>query len=296
MSDESIPYIDIHAHLNFAAYDTDRQAVLDRMRAAGVYAINVGTQASTSQIAVDMADQHEHLFAIIGLHPIHTDASYHDTDEIGQEGIAFTSRGEVFDSAYYRALAAHSRVVGIGETGLDYYRTSPDSLEKQKAAFHAQIALALECDLPLMLHIRPSQKSYDAYDDVLEILKPYKEIHGDRLRGNVHFFAGTPEIAQAFIGLGFYISFTGVITFASGFKELVKAVPLDRIMSETDCPYVTPEPYRGIRNEPTYVIEVVKRIALWKECSETEVKRTLYENACRLFKIGGRNQTPSTKI
>ncbi len=278
-------YIDIHAHVNFAVYDEDRAEVIARAQDADMDIINVGTQLSTSHKAVEIAKQYDNAYAIVGLHPIHTDASYHDADEIGSETKEFTSRGEVFNSTAYRELARHPKVVGIGETGLDYYRTSPDSLEKQRTAFHAQIELACELNLPLMLHIRPSQGSFDAYDDVLEILRPYKDTHGERLRGNVHFFAGSPDIAHAFIDLGFFISFTGVITFASGFKELVQAIPLDRIMSETDCPYVTPEPYRGKRNEPLYAIEVVKRIAKWKGMNEDEVADQIRKNAKELFGV-----------
>lgn len=278
-------YIDIHAHLNFAAYDDDRDDIIKKLKEHHITVINVGTQESTSTKAVAIAHSYDHAYAIVGLHPIHTDASYHDTDEIGAEGEGFTSRGEVCDYDFYKKLAQHPRVVGIGETGLDYYRTSADSLEKQITAFHTQIQLAIDLDLPLMLHVRPSAGSYDAYEDVLEILRPYHQKHGKRLRGDVHFFAGTIEIAQEFIDLGFYISFTGVITFASGFKELVRAIPLDRIMSETDCPYVTPEPHRGKRNEPTYVTEVVKRIAHWKGLSEEEVAERIMQNAQELFGI-----------
>lgn len=278
-------YIDIHAHVNFAIYDQDRDEVIERARNANMAIINVGTQISTSRIAVDIADTHDYVYAIVGLHPIHTDASYHDADEIGTETPPFTSRGEVFDVDAYRELAQHPKVVGIGETGLDYYRTSPSSIALQEQAFKAQIELAIELDKPLMLHIRPSQGSYDAYEDVLAILRPYKERYGETLRGNVHFFAGTPEIAQAFIDMGFFISFTGVITFASGFKELVQAIPLEYILSETDCPYVTPEPHRGKRNEPLYTTHVVERIAKWKGLSVDEVADQIMENAKKLFKI-----------
>ena len=165
------------------------------------------------------------------------------------------------------------------------FRSDPSSLEKQRAAFHAQIALAVELDLPLMLHIRPSADSLDAYHDVLSILTEYKREHGDRLRGNAHFFAGDTDIARQFIDLGFTISFTGVITFASEYAEVIRAIPLEHIMSETDCPYVTPTPHRGQRNEPVYVAEVVKKIAEIKQLPLDQVAAQLFENAKRLYQL-----------
>lgn len=279
-------YIDTHAHMNFAIYDLDRDDVLARLRDTNTWVINVGTQQDTSRLAVELAEQHVGLFAIVGLHPIHADVSHHDAQELGEEGKGFTSRGEVFDVDFYRALAQSSqKVVGIGECGLDYYRKESASLEKQLTAFHAQIALALELDLPLMLHIRPSAGTYDAYHDVLEILKPYKEKHGEKLRGNAHFFAGDTAIAEQFIAIGFTISFTGVITFAPEYAEVIKNIPLQHIMSETDCPYVTPVPHRGTRNEPVYVSEVVKKIAEIKEMELEEVQKILFENTQRMYRL-----------
>jgi TatD DNase family protein len=280
------PYIDIHCHVNFNAYEPDRDEVIQRALDDQTHMIVVGTQQNTSEMAVELTKAYpEGVHAIIGLHPIHTDKSYHDEAEIGEGSDEFTSRGEIFDMDFYRNLAQSGKVVGIGETGLDYYRTEPESLQKQLDAFHAQIQLALELDLPLMLHVRPSQDSMDAYHDVLDILETYKKDYGEKLRGDVHFFAGDISVAQRFLDMGFYISFTGVITFAKMYKELVQFVPLDRIMSETDCPYVTPVPYRGERNEPVFVQEVVKKIAEWKELEFEEVREAVYENAKRLFNL-----------
>lgn len=278
-------YIDTHAHLNFAAYDEDRDAVIQRAKDAGVAMINVGTQYDTAKFAVELAQQNDNCYAIIGLHPIHTDKSYHDEKELGTGNKEFTSRGEAFDLDAYRELAATGTVVGVGECGLDYYRTTPDSLDKQRAAFHTQIKLALEFDVPLMLHVRPSEGSMDAYHDAIEILSEYKKEHGEKLRGNSHFFAGDIEVAQKFLDLGFDMSFTGVITFVDDYKKLVEFVPLDRIHAETDCPYVTPAPHRGKRNEPSYVIEVVKKIAEIKELPTEQVSEQLMSNAQRLYRL-----------
>ena len=278
-------FIDIHAHLNFAIFKDDVSEVVSRAREKNVAIINVGTKLATSRTAVALAHEHEHMYTIVGLHPIHTSASFHDTDEIGHETKPFTSQGEVFDTDAFRELCADSHVVGIGECGLDYFRSDESARASQENAFRAQIELALECNLPVMLHVRPSTQSMDAYEDTLTILKEYKKTHGDTLRGNVHFFAGTTDIAQEFLDLGFDLSFTGVITFAREYADLVAYVPLDRMHAETDCPYVAPVPHRGDRNEPSYVTHVVHTIAEIKNMNEDDVATQLFANAQRLFRI-----------
>lgn len=286
-------YIDIHSHVNFRAFDEDRDAVIKRALENETIVINVGTQADTSRAAVALAEQYESgVYAIVGLHPIHTGASYHDEKELGEGGKEFTSRGEVFDKEIYREFLKNPKVVGIGECGLDYYRMDEESIEKQKSAFVAQIELANEFGKPLMLHIRnnpkkvhpadgtPQEGNLDAYADALELLKKYSKVKGD-----VHFFAGDLKTAQDFVDFGFTISFTGVITFTHDYDEVVKNTPLDMIMTETDAPYITPVPYRGKRNEPLYVREVVKRIAEIKNLPEAEVAQAVLENAKRVFGI-----------
>jgi TatD DNase family protein len=276
-------YIDIHSHVNFKAFDEDRDAVVRRTLDSGTWMINVGTQADTSKKAVEMASQYkEGVYAIIGLHPIHTGASYHDEKELGVGGKEFTSRGEVFDKQVYRDLLKDKKVVGIGECGLDYFRTSPEYIEQQKKAFIEQIELANEFGKPLMLHIRNNKENKDlnAYFDSLEILKKYSKVKGD-----VHFFAGNWEEAKAFLDFGFTLSFTGVITFTDDYNEVIRNTPLDMILSETDSPYVSPTPYRGKRNEPSYVKEVVKKIAEVKGLPEEEVASALIANARRVFGI-----------
>lgn len=276
-------YIDIHSHVNFKAFDEDRDEVIKRALDNDTWVINVGTQIDTSKKAVEMANQYqEGVYAIIGLHPIHTGASYHDEKELGEGGKEFTSRGESFDKDAYRELLKNPKVVGIGECGLDYFRLTEESVEKQKNDFIAQIELANEFNKPLMLHIRnnPEDKSHNAYADALEILKACSKVKGD-----VHFFAGSVEDAKAFVDFGFTLSFTGVITFADSYDEVIKATPLDMIMSETDSPYVTPAPHRGKRNEPVYVSEVVKKIAQIKGLPEVEVAQAILANAKRVFDI-----------
>ncbi|MBY0376707.1 TatD family hydrolase [Patescibacteria group bacterium] len=276
-------YIDIHSHVNFKAFDEDRDEVIKRALENETWVINVGTQIDTSRKAVEMAHQYEEgVYAIIGLHPIHTGASYHDEKELGEGGKEFTSRGEAFDKDEYRKLLSDPKVVGIGECGLDYYRMDEESIEKQKKAFIAQIELANEFNKPLMLHIRnnPEDITHDAYMDALELLKQYAKVKGD-----VHFFAGSLEVAQAFTEFGFTLSFTGVITFAREYEKVIKATPIHMIMSETDAPYVTPVPHRGKRNEPIYVNEVVRKIAKIKDLPEEEVAQAIISNAKRVFGI-----------
>lgn len=286
-------YIDIHSHVNFKAFDEDRDETIKRALDGDTWVINVGTQVDTSRKAVEMANQYkEGVYAIIGLHPIHTGASYHDAKELGEGGKEFTSRGEIFDRESYRELLkdekANKKIVGIGECGLDYYRCTPESIAKQKKDFISQIELANEFNKPLMLHIRNNpdlsaqagNKTPNAYIDSLEILKQHAKVKGD-----VHFFAGSSEDAKNFVDFGFMLSFTGVITFTDDYDEVIRNTPIDMIMSETDSPYVTPIPYRGKRNEPSYVREVVKKIAKIKNISEDEAAGAIIRNAKRLFGI-----------
>lgn len=267
---QNFTYIDIHTHLNLPQFDEDRAAVIARLHDQNIAAINVGMDTPTSRFAAELANQNDNLWAIVGHHP-----AYVDND----------SPAGGFDEATYRELLAGPRVVGVGECGFDYFRIekTPEHLAKQEQLFRAQIELAIEFDKPLMLHIRPTRDTYDAYDDALALLSEYKKEAGDRLRGDAHFFAGTLEHAQRFIELGFYISFTGVITFAREYDDLIQALPLDRIMCETDAPYVTPIPYRGQRNSPEYVGEVYKKMTELRP--EENVREQILANVKDLWGI-----------
>lgn len=287
----SFSYIDIHTHVNFAAFDVDREEVIRRALDAGVALVNVGTQKDTSRKAVELAEKYEQgVYAIIGLHPIHTGKSYHDAKELGEGEKEFTSRGEIFNTAIYRIMAKHPKVVGIGECGLDYYRFKisdlrfKEELRKQEEAFRKQIELAIDIGKPLMLHLRNGTER-SAYNDAFSILKSYNLSPKSKLRGNLHFFAGSVAEAKPFLDIGFYFSFTGVITFVKEYAEIIRYLPLDRIMSETDAPYATPAPYRGKRNEPLYVREVVKAVADIRDEDCEKVRNQLMENAKHFFKI-----------
>ncbi len=296
----SLKLIDVHTHTQFTAFDADRDAVIKCTLDAGVWMINVGTQRDTSKSAIDTAHSYaEGVFATVGLHPIHTEKSFHDAEELGasEEVKGFSSRGDEFDHSYYKNLAADPKVVAIGECGLDYYRLTENTKEKQKKVFIKQIELASEVGKPLMIHCR------EAFGDLINILeenltspptpllrKEGGEKEGDergRLRspGIIHFFSGTEEDAKKLIDLGFSFSFGGVVTFARAYEKLVKFVGLERICLETDAPDVAPIPHRGKRNEPLYVEEVSKKIASILEKDFDEVAAVTTENAIKIFNL-----------
>ena len=290
-------YIDTHAHVNLSAFDGDREEVISRTRENGVAVINIGTKESTSVKAVEIAlGEHEKgfadTFAIIGLHPIQTTVQLHDADEIGEGSKGFVSKGEVFNPEFYRPLIDSQVVVGIGECGFDYYHNSENVYAVQEDAFIAQILFANELNLPLMIHTRGPKKGEESptgrsvYTDVLQVLKQYAKVPF-----NVHFFAGTHEEAKAFFEIGGTISFTGVITFAKEYEEIVRNVPLEFMHAETDCPYVAPKPFRGQRCEPSMVMEVYKKIAAIKNLDEEIVAEQLFANATKLYGI---NKVPLT--
>ncbi len=279
-------YIDTHAHLNLSAFSEDVEAVAQDCASRGVTVINVGTKESTSARAVELAAQYEHMYAIIGLHPIQTVPGRHDEEETGEGAKPFTSKGESFNKAFYDELAKQPKVVGVGECGFDYWHTTPDSFATQEENFIAQIQFANEHNLPLMIHTRnpkPGEESptgRSVYADVYETLQQYAKVPF-----NVHFYAGTIPEAEKFFELGGTVSFTGVITFAKVYEEVVRAMPLDRIHGETDCPYVAPVPHRGKRAEPWMVEEVYKKIAAIRVEDEEMVRLQLIENAARFYRL-----------
>jgi len=281
-----LPYIDTHAHLNLPAFAEDIDVVAKRCAEEGVAVINVGTMETSSARAVELAAAYEHCYAIIGLHPIQTVPGRPDEEEDGKGGTPAPEAGEIFNPDFYRDLAAKGKVVGIGECGFDYFHTMPGSYATQEAAFIAQIELANELNLPLMIHTRgprPGEESptgRSVYADVYDVLKQYAKVPF-----NVHFYAGTYEEAVRFFELGGTISFTGVITFAKVYEDIIRAVPLDKIHGETDCPYVAPVPYRGQRCEPWMVKEVYKKIAAIRVEDEEQVRETLLANAQRFYKL-----------
>lgn len=283
---------DIHSHINFNAFKKDGDEVIKKTLEESVWTVLVGSQYDTSKRALEYAEKYEKgIYTAIALHPFHIiEQEIEATDwELSKENLndsnsapRFKTRPEKFDAEKYAKLAKSPKVVAIGECGLDYYHI-PENFNisevknLQIEAFEQQIELALKLNLPVMIHCR------EAHDEVIKILKKYKSRAGDKLRGDIHFFTGNLEQSKQYFNLDFSISFTGVITFVSNYDEVIKKSPLERIMIETDAPYVAPAPYRGKRNEPIYVKEVVRRIAEIKNISFEEAAEATTENAIEMF-------------
>jgi TatD DNase family protein len=270
-------YIDIHSHLGFEDYGSDQKEVMGRMASTGVATIAIGADLVTSQEAVKLAEEQEGIFACIGIHP---------------DNIAEVSHGLLgFNENEFEELVKSPKVVAIGECGLDYFEprggdinviTKTEAVkENQKVGFRKQIEFAIKYNKPLMLHLRDGKIKRQAFADAYEILKEYE----GKVRGNLHFFTANLEWAQKFIDLGFTISFIGLITYVQDFDKIIKNVPLTSLQAETDAPYVAPVPHRGERNEPSYVIEVYKKIAEIRGEDPEIVRIQLLENAKRVFGI-----------
>ncbi|MFM2415245.1 MAG: hypothetical protein RI911_938 [Candidatus Parcubacteria bacterium] len=262
-------YFDTHSHIQFPQFDADRADVIARMEHAGVWTILVATNDKTSRDAIALAERYSFMFATIGVHP---------------------TENEVFTKTHYEALSKKSKVVAIGECGLDYFRKeiADEYLaepKRQQDLFEAQLRFAIEHNKPVMMHVRPSSGSTNAHDDALAILETYKKDHGDALRGTIHFFTSTKEIADRYLQLGFYVSIPGVVTFDKSLEDVVSHIPLDRILLETDSPYAAPDIHRGKRNEPVYVSQVAHAISRIKKLTDEKVRMQTFVNAARLFGI-----------
>ncbi len=282
--------IDYHAHVNFNAYKNDADAVIARALEGGVQMVLVGSQIDTSERAVELANKFpKGVWAAVGLHPVHL-----EDQEIDEEEDRFTTRKEVFDPTLYRPLALDPKTVAMGETGIDYFhltdvpKTASETeaiMELQKQTLRAHIALADETDLPLILHCRPRKNTQDAYVDMLALLEDAMGSGGAKRRGVIHCFLGNQAIAKRFITLGFGVGFTGIITFpnAREVQEVARTIPLESILVETDCPYLTPAPHRGTRNEPVFVRYVAEKIAELRGISLQTVEEATFKNSLRLF-------------
>jgi len=265
-----LSYIDIHSHLQFRDFDNDREEVIARMVEKKVGAIVVGTDFYSSKEAISLAEKNKNIFATVGLHPN-------------------DNKKEIFNFDEYKKLAQEKKVVAIGECGLDYFRNdSSEEKDRQKKIFEAHIDLAVSENLPLMIHVRdagPNDSVVRAHDDAIKILELKKILHGDKLRGNIHFFSGSLEEAKKYFDLNFTISFAGVITFTNDYDDVIKNSPIEMIMAETDAPFVAPVPHRGKRSEPIYATEVVKKIAEIRGEDFETVRTILLENTRRIFKL-----------
>jgi len=259
--------IDSHAHLNFPDYAADFDEVVARAREAGVdKIINIGTSLADSETAVRLAQKCDWMYATVGRHP--NDSPSATVDNVDWEKL--------------EQLAKSPKVVGIGECGLDYFRLGEnreEQITKQKQAFAEQIKLAHDVKKPLMIHCR------SAFPDLIETLIFNSKFLIPDNPGIIHFFTGTVHDAKRLLDLGFCFTFGGVITFVRDYDEAIKTIPPEKILSETDAPLVTPVPYRGKRNEPAYVVEVVKKLAEIKNIPEEEMRTRILENAERVFSI-----------
>jgi TatD DNase family protein len=285
-----LQYFDAHTHLQFSAYDNDRDEVLERTLNEGIGIINVGTQTQTSKKAVELAHKYDDhpifskfIYATIGLHPIHTSKSFYDELELGapkdNNKYTFVSKGETFVYDFYKELAKDPKVLAIGECGLDYFKIeNKEQKEKQIEAFEKQILLSFEIKKPLMIHCR------SAFPDLILILEKNKNKLNNP-PGIVHFFSGNKEETDKLLNLGFYFTFGGVITFVRDYDKIIRLIPNDKILSETDAPYVAPAPYRGKRNEPLYIKEVIKKLAEIKNVPEEKINEQILENSRGVFGI-----------
>jgi TatD DNase family protein len=265
---------DTHTHVNFAAFKEETAGVIQRALSQDVWMTNVGTSLATSKSAAELAKKYdEGVYATIGLHPIHTWQDLKDADE------ATENKQEKFSESEYEALI-NDKVVAVGEIGLDYFRVPQENTEAvklQKEAFVSQLHFAQKHNLPIVIHCR------DAYEDTLEILRSeYKS------QGIMHSFTGDWETAKKILDLGFYVALNGILIFDKSGKlnEVCKNLPSDRILSETDAPYLAPPPYRGKRNEPAYVKYIVDKMAEIRWVTGEEMARTTFENALSIYQIG----------
>jgi len=255
-------FFDTHTHLDDARYNDDREAIITRALETGVQTLmTIGCDLATSKAAVALADQYPCVYASVGVHP-------HEVKHIG-------------DGWYdeLRRLARNKKVVAYGEIGLDYhYNHSPPKVQRDR--FREQIHLARELKLPVIIHTREAQ------EDTIAILKEEK---ASDVGGVFHCFSGDAWLAKDALDLGFYLSFSGILTFhnATMLREIAKSTPLDRVLIETDCPYLTPAPFRGKRNEPAYVAQVARQLGTIHapDVSLEQIARVTTDNAKRLFKI-----------
>lgn len=257
--------IDSHTHVQFHQFNEDREEVIKRALGNDIWMVNAGADKESSQKAIELAHKYqEGVYATVGQHPGEND----------------------FDYDFYKLLANDPKVVAIGEFGFEYYIRDPnlrkfgiknEEKERQKDIFLGHLKLAKEVSKPLMIHCR------EAFSDLIYTLK--SNISNNKSPGIIHFFTGTIDDAKKLLDMGFYFTFGGLITFNRDFDEIIKFIPLENLLLETDAPYVTPEPYRGKRNEPSYIIETAKKMAEIKNISFEQVCEATTQNAKTIFNL-----------
>ena len=249
-----------HAHYEDAKFDADREAFIASLPEHDIeYVINVGSSLETTEKSIALAEQYDFIYAAVGVHPS-------DVTELNEENFKAIEQA-----------AEHKKAVAVGEIGLDYYWDKEEDVQKnQRIWFRRQLELAKESNLPVIIHSR------DAAADTMEIMK---EAHVQGIKGVIHCFSYSKEQAQEYVKMGYYIGVGGVATFknAKKLKEVIETIPLEKILLETDCPYMAPEPYRGKRNSSLYLPYVVEKIAGLKGVTAKEVEEVTYRNAEQLF-------------
>ena len=249
---------DTHAHMNDPAFDEDRNEMILGLKEKGTeFVMNVGCCLDSSKDCIALAEAYPFVYASVGSHP-------DSADEVNEEVIEA-----------YRKMAQHEKVLAIGEIGLDYYyETVPREIQQQ--AFRMQMELARELKMPVIVHER------NAHDDGMRIAKEFKDV-----TGVFHCYSGSAEMARQLVNMGWYIGFTGVLTFKNARKavETAESIPLDRIVIETDCPFMSPEPFRGRRNDPSRVRYVAQKLAQLRGITAEEAERVTFENGKRLYRI-----------
>ena len=250
-----------HAHYDDEQFDSGREALLASLPDCGIKrVVNVGASIASTRNSVELAEKYDFIYAAVGVHPS-------EIEELNEERFN-----------WLRELTKLEKVVAVGEIGLDYYwDKEPEVQERQRYWFKRQMELAKEANLPIIVHSR------DAAADTLQVMK---EAHAEEIPGVIHCYSYSPEIAQEFIKMGYYIGVGGVVTFknAKKLKETVEQIPLERILLETDCPYMAPEPYRGKRNDSRYIPYIVEKIAELKQVSIEEVEEITWRNAMNLYR------------
>ena len=250
---------DTHAHMNDPAFDEDREEILRTLPEKGVHLmVNIGCSLASSRDCVEMANRYPHVYATVGSHP-------DSADEVN----------DVVLEEYRKLCKLNPKVKAIGEIGLDYYYEDIPR-EVQKKAFIMQMELARELDLPVIVHER------DAHEDGMQVVRDFPDV-----TGVFHCYSGSAEMARQLVDKGWYIGFTGVLTFKNARKsvEVAASIPLERIVLETDCPYMSPEPFRGKRNDPGKIYRMAERLAEIRGLSVEEIRRITTENEKKLYRI-----------
>ncbi len=276
-------YIDTHTHLNLKQFKNDADQVIRKTLEEDTWMIITGVNYKTSKMALEYANKYEKgVYAAVGLHPAQI-FSFKDEEE------GLYTNGEDYNYDIYEKLSKFDKVAAVGEVGLDYYHIDPKGdvahiKEVQKNVLYQQLLLARRLDLPVIIHCR------QAHDDMLALLEEFRREHKDLIPkdkpwGVMHCFSGDEDLAWKYFGMGIIISFTGLITFSKQWDDLIRRIPNDKYMIETDCPYMAPEPFRGSRNEPILVKYVSKRIAEIKGVDEGVVMDNTTRNAREMFNI-----------